>query len=91
MKAIGPYICESCGRAGHRSKNTRGSFAIEIILWCCFILPGLVYTLWRLNSRHYVCPDCGGKMIRCDSPRGLKLVQYYYPAGQKLILIKQAG
>lgn len=64
------YICQSCGTIGHRRLMTRGSILIEIVLWCCFLVPGLLYSLWRHASRYYVCPACGGQvMIPADSPK----------------------
>jgi hypothetical protein len=47
---------------------TKGSFLIEFLLWVCFIVPGLIYSIWRLGTRHKGCPSCGGPMIPVDSP-----------------------
>jgi predicted RNA-binding Zn-ribbon protein involved in translation (DUF1610 family) len=82
---VGPYICESCGHAGERKRKVRGSFAIELVLWCCFLLPGLIYTLWRQGNKHYVCPSCSGNMILCDSPRGMQLVKQLHPEATGII------
>ncbi|MCK9356289.1 MAG: hypothetical protein M0R22_03945 [Dehalococcoidia bacterium] len=54
----------------------KGSFWIELILWIFFILPGLVYSLWRLTTRTRVCPKCGEpNMIPLDTPKGQELAQ----------------
>ncbi|HEV2348917.1 MAG TPA: hypothetical protein VG028_03620 [Terriglobia bacterium] len=42
---------------------TPGSFAIEIVLWLCFLFPGLIYSIWRLTARHETCPKCGEKSL----------------------------
>jgi len=43
--------------------------AIEVVLWLCFIIPGLLYSLWRQGSRQPVCAKCGGTaLVPPDSP-----------------------
>jgi len=73
-------ICKSCGHYGDPSNETRGSFSIELILWLCFLVPGLVYSLWRLSTRRDVCAKCGSAdLIPIDSPLGKKLFQDIAP------------
>lgn len=68
-------ICASCGSTGSKTE-TPGSFLIELLLWICFLIPGLIYSIWRLSARKPVCPSCGGSgMIPLNSPRGQKLRQ----------------
>lgn len=67
-------ICSTCGTIGNPKTFTKGSFLIEIILWCAFLVPGIVYSVWRLTTRTGVCPSCGSEnMIPLNSPRGKKL------------------
>ena len=69
-------ICTQCGFQGQAKLHTRGSILLEVVLWLAFILPGLIYSLWRLSSRQEVCPQClNAGMIPTDSPRGKKLLQ----------------
>jgi hypothetical protein len=63
-------ICLNCGTIGKPKSITKGSICIEIILWLLFIIPGLIYSIWRLTTRTKGCPLCSGKMIPLDSPRG---------------------
>ncbi len=37
-------ICENCGTVAKAVRHVPGSIILEIILWICFLLPGLVYT-----------------------------------------------
>jgi len=63
-------VCTACGFAGGPRKQVPGSFAIEIVLWCFFAVPGLIYSLWRLTSAHGVCPYCErDAMVPYPSPR----------------------
>ena len=39
-------ICSTCGTVGKPKTVTRGSFFLEIILWLCLLLPGVLYTVW---------------------------------------------
>jgi len=53
--------CPRCGFDGYPKIVTPGSFAIEVVLWLFFLLPGLIYSIWRLSARHKACPKCGEK------------------------------
>jgi len=76
MPAPKQYICATCHSMGTPKTATKGSLAIEVLLWLCFLLPGMLYSLWRLTSRHKACPKCGSaEMIPCDTPRGQQLLR----------------
>lgn len=65
----GQYLCRSCGTVGKPKVRNRGSSAIEIILWLCFIFPGLLYTLWRMGRKDRYCRSCkSAAVIPADSP-----------------------
>lgn len=65
------FICTACGSRIFPVKETRGSFAMEILLWLLLIVPGLIYSLWRLTTKRLVCPKCkSDKFIPVDSPKG---------------------
>jgi hypothetical protein len=71
-----PMVCKSCGTVGDGHTVTRGSLGIEIILWLCFILPGLIYSVWRHSSQFTGCDACGSReMIPVDSPIGKRIVE----------------
>jgi len=72
------FICPNCGHQGKPKNVTRGSILIEFVLWLAFILPGLIYSLWRLTTRTKVCPSCGApNMVPTDSPGGRQLVEKF--------------
>jgi hypothetical protein len=61
--------CPSCGRIGRPKRITPGYFVLEVVLWLFFIIPGLIYSVWRLAARYDGCPYCEQKgMIPTDSP-----------------------
>ena len=67
-------ICSNCGTTGKPKTITRGSILIEIVLWCFLIIPGVVYSIWRLTTRAKACRSCGAaNMVPLDSPMGKKL------------------
>lgn len=73
---MGKRVCPNCGYVGKPKKKTKGSFWIEVILWLMFIVPGILYSVWRISSREKVCPKCGNPhMIPLDSPRGRKVLE----------------
>ena len=73
--AQAPHICTACGTVGIARRVTRGSFIIEVLLWFFFLLPGMIYTVWRLTTRYDACPQCkGDQMIPTSTPVGRKLL-----------------
>jgi hypothetical protein len=68
-------ICSACGHIGSSKTAVKGNLLIEIILWCFFIIPGLIYSVWRSSSRYKKCSACGAtNLIPLDSPVGQKLL-----------------
>lgn len=68
------FICGSCGTKNNGKTHTRGSFIMELGLWLCFLIPGLIYSVWRLTTRRKVCTECNSpEIIGLETPRGKKL------------------
>jgi len=68
-------ICTTCGHVGRPKTKTQGNFFIEVILWLTFIVPGVIYTIWRMTSKQRVCRSCGSSLIvPKDSPVGRNLL-----------------
>jgi hypothetical protein len=66
-------ICTNCGHVGKPVSLTSGSFVMEIALWCFFLMPGLLYSLWRMTTRKQSCPKCkdvSRPMVMKDTPVG---------------------
>ena len=77
-KPIKGYICANCGKIAKPRTVTRGNILIEIILWLAFLIPGLIYSIWRLTTRYKACPHClAPNPVPLDSPRGRKLLDEY--------------
>jgi len=68
-------LCRNCGWNGDQpAAETPGSFRIELLLWLILIVPGLIYSLWRISTRRDVCPLCRShELLPADSPIGRKL------------------
>lgn len=68
-------ICTHCGTVGVPKTVTKGSFLIEIVLWLCLLVPGFIYSVWRLTTRRKACRVCGSSgMVPLNSPMGLRLL-----------------
>ena len=79
LRKRGEYICTYCGFKGHQIIITRGSFIVELCLWLCFIIPGLIYSSWRISSRERLCPGCNHSiMVLLNTPLGQKLQKEFY-------------
>ena len=69
------FVCTTCGFIGSPKKVVKGSILIEIILWLAFLIPGLIYSIWRLTTKYDACPKCKNtSMVPADSPTGQKLI-----------------
>ena len=68
-------ICSACGHVGKPKSSVKGSILIEIFLWFLLLVPGIIYSVWRLTTRHKACAKCGSSnLIPVDSPVGKKLL-----------------
>ena len=56
-------ICpnSNCGYKGKPKKTARGSFIVGLILCIFFLLPGILYFMFKSGYR-YSCPNCGMKI-----------------------------
>jgi len=52
------FICENCNFVGRPKKMVKGSPAIELLLLLLFVVPGVIYGIWRLTTKYNVCPKC---------------------------------
>lgn len=69
-------VCKSCGHVGEGKTATSGSVWIEIVLWLCLIVPGVIYTIWRLTTRGNACELCGSRdLIPAESPIGKQILE----------------
>lgn len=55
--------CTTCGSEAPAKSVTKGSIGIELILWLLFLVPGLIYSIWRLTTKHRACKVCGSTVI----------------------------
>ena len=68
------YICTLCGSQKEPVWAKRGSGYIEILMWLAYIVPGMIYTLWRLLRKHQVCQNCSQPtVIPINSAQGTHL------------------
>ncbi len=68
-------LCESCETVGKPKKHTKGYLILEIFLWICFLIPGVMYSLWRLTSKANICRACKSThLIPLDSPKAKRIL-----------------
>lgn len=75
-KGTGPaMVCTTCGHHGPTVSRTRGSLLLEVVLWIMLIVPGVIYSVWRLTTRRPACSKCGGStLVPADTPVGKQLL-----------------
>lgn len=75
-------ICRNCGTAHQGQRVLPGSGWIELVLWLAYIIPGLIYSIWRRSTRRPTCAACGSRdLVSTATPIGRKLAQEHYPDG----------
>jgi hypothetical protein len=73
-------ICTRCGTIGAPKRYTPGSFGVELLLFLFLIVPGVIYGVWRLAARKWVCATCmADALVPIDSPRGRALAHQNAP------------
>lgn len=78
-RRVQTHVCTQCGDTNGGTVVTRGNIGIEIIFWLTFLVPGIIYSIWRLSSRYIACPTCGSNtLIPIESPRGRELMDVYH-------------
>jgi hypothetical protein len=61
--------CMTCGTESKPVTRVKGSLLIEIVLWLCFLVPGLIYSIWRLTSKQQICSSCNSTtLVPTNSP-----------------------
>ena len=68
------FLCLDC-HSTFKKGLMRGSLLIEVILWLCYLIPGLIYSIWRHNARS-VSPCChSANYIPLISPKAQAIIK----------------
>lgn len=67
---VGKFYCPACGQTGNGVRHVPGSILIELVLWLCFLVPGIIYSIWRHAASKKACHVCRtAELIPVNSPR----------------------
>lgn len=70
------FVCLNCGTVGKPKTKVKGNLLIEIALWLLFLIPGIIYSLWRSGKAYKSCRACGSEsLVPLDSPKGQEMVK----------------
>lgn len=56
------YYCTACHSYSTFAKP-KGNKWIELVLYLFYIIPGIIYSIWRRSGNTKVCPKCGSNSI----------------------------
>ena len=70
-------VCTSCGQETVRPDRVKpGTGWLTATLLCCFVVPGVVYWIWRTAMKEDRCPLCHrATLIPSVSPIGRAILQ----------------
>ena len=54
-------LCTRCLEKVIPKLEAKGSTGVEIVLWLFFLVPGLIYSIWRRAEELRICPSCGSQ------------------------------
>lgn len=75
------YYCTSCSTYVP-NKGMKGNGWIELVLYFFYLVPGIIYSLWRRTGNTGVCPNCksaslisasSGTHVKCPDCKELVL------------------
>lgn len=73
-KASTPYACTRCHSVAPARMLNPGSLLTEILLFCLFVVPWIIYAIWRRQARKLVCSVCGADaIVPVTSPEGARI------------------
>lgn len=68
-------ICRNCGRVTEPERPLRGSTWITLILLCFYVIPGIIYMIWRRTGVQDTCAICKSTNVTPEnSPEGRRMV-----------------
>ena len=70
------YVCMECGCQREPIDAKRGLLVIEIFMWLLYILPGVIYSIWRRVRKQQVCPKCRNpSVVLTSSSRAMGMMR----------------
>ena len=67
-------ICKNCGTRHDGHTSLLGNGWVELVLWLLWLIPGLIYSVWRRTQRRPACAICGSvDLVSLGSPVGRRL------------------
>lgn len=61
-------LCKICGSVGAPKMHKQGTASLELLLWLCFLVPGFIYSMWRLMTKYQTCSHCGSTKVTGFEP-----------------------
>jgi hypothetical protein len=70
-----PMLCTQCGAITSPTRVTPGTVWITLVLLLFFIVPGIIYWLWRHSNTYSACRMCRSRnLVPTESPVGRDMI-----------------
>jgi hypothetical protein len=69
------HICKNCLSRIRPEAKLGGNPALEVLAWCFFLIPGVIYSFWRRQTaKTFICPVCKNENpVPLNTPEGKRL------------------
>lgn len=59
-----PFVCTTCGTMFNRPKIVKpGHWLITVVLVFFYIIPAVIFEVWRTAKERKCCPSCGAATV----------------------------
>lgn len=70
------YLCMECGCQRDPIDAKRGLLVIEVFMWLLYIIPGVIYSIWRRVRKQQVCSKCRNpSVVLTSSSRAMGIMR----------------
>lgn len=73
-------VCQTCEEVGQVRTEMPGNSVVELLLYLFYLVPGIIYSVWRRQGKKQVCGACGSdRLVAAKTRAGLAIITAQFP------------